>query len=398
MTVYSHSQLSTYENCPLKYKLCYLDGIKRETEGVESFLGSRVHEVLQKCYDDAKRCKVNSLPDLIALYDALWDKNWHEGVAITRKGFTAANYRESGRKMITDYYARHVPFDGDTTLGTEVLVRFSLDGEGRYQLRGYIDRLSRTPDGSHCINDYKTSAHLPTQDDADGDRQLALYQMGVLKMWPDITGVRLVWHYLNFDRALTSTRTPEKLAQLNGETMLLIDEIELAREFQPKESALCNWCEYPDLCPNRKHYYTVEAMPANKFLCEPGVVIVNEYARLKEKAREIDEETALVREALMNYCRNNSVTVVQGSGRQVRVKCDEKLKFPAKSDPGRSELEGVITCAGKWGEVSTLDAAALTKVVEERRWEQPLIDKVTGYSRLEETCSVYLSKVKDREG
>jgi hypothetical protein len=40
MPIYSHSQLSTYEGCPLKYKLRYRDKIKREQEGIEAFTGS----------------------------------------------------------------------------------------------------------------------------------------------------------------------------------------------------------------------------------------------------------------------------------------------------------------------------------------------------------------------
>ncbi|MGZ3558640.1 MAG: PD-(D/E)XK nuclease family protein, partial [Thermodesulfobacteriota bacterium] len=43
MPVYSHSQLSTYETCPQKYKLSYIDKIEVETEGIEAFMGSRVH-------------------------------------------------------------------------------------------------------------------------------------------------------------------------------------------------------------------------------------------------------------------------------------------------------------------------------------------------------------------
>ena len=40
MPIYSHSQLSMYEECPLKYKLCYRDRIKRDVEGIEGFLGN----------------------------------------------------------------------------------------------------------------------------------------------------------------------------------------------------------------------------------------------------------------------------------------------------------------------------------------------------------------------
>ena len=138
-------------------------------------------------------------------------------------------------------------------------------------------------------------------------------------------------------------------------------------------------------------------MPVNEYLKEPGVIIVNKYAELKEKAREIDEETALVKEALVNYCRENEVAVVRGSDRQAKVRLDEKLKFPGKNDPGRDELEAVIAGAGKWGEVSALDTTARVKVVEKGRWEQPLLDEVSSFARLEETCSVYLSKLKEAD-
>ncbi len=63
MPIYSNSQLSTYEQCPLKYKLRYRDRVKRDIESVEGFLGTMVHETLKKCYDDARLTRVNSLPD-----------------------------------------------------------------------------------------------------------------------------------------------------------------------------------------------------------------------------------------------------------------------------------------------------------------------------------------------
>ena len=38
MPIYSHSQLSMYEEYPLKYRLRYRDKIKRDIVGVEGFL------------------------------------------------------------------------------------------------------------------------------------------------------------------------------------------------------------------------------------------------------------------------------------------------------------------------------------------------------------------------
>jgi len=397
MTVYSHSQLSMYEECPLKYKLCYRDGIKRDTESVEGFLGNMVHDSLKKCYDDVRLTKLNTLDELISYYDNIWQKNWHDLIVITKQDVTPEHYRALDRKMIETYYQRYSPFDSDTTVQTEMRLNFALDEDGKYKLTGYVDRLSCASDGTYRIHDYKTSAYLPSQEQADSDRQLGLYYIGVQKRWPDIKNIKLIWHYLAFDRELVSLRSDETIAQLVTDTTKLIDEIESAQDFPPKESGYCEWCEYPDLCPMRKHFYTVEALPANEYLNEPGVILVNKYAELREQARAIGEEMDKVKEALTEYARRESVTLIKRSGNKVRVKFDEKLKFPSKNEDERQELDEVIIQAGKWPEVSQLDTTALTRIVEEGLWDKELIDQVMKYGRIEETSVVYMSKLREEE-
>ena len=51
MKTYSHSRLSTFEQCPLKFKFQYIDKIEKAEESVEAFMGKRVHEVLEKLYE-----------------------------------------------------------------------------------------------------------------------------------------------------------------------------------------------------------------------------------------------------------------------------------------------------------------------------------------------------------
>lgn len=397
MATYSHSQLSTYEECPLKYKLCYRDGIKRDTEGIEAFVGNMVHETLKKCYNDAKFSRLPSLDELLAYYDDLWQKRWHDSVVIVKKDLGREHYQTVGKKMLSSYYRRHAPFDEDITIGTEMMIKFNLDDGGRYQIKGFIDRLSKNSDGTLHINDYKTSSYLPAQEDIDNDRQLALYQMGVQKKWPNAKKIKLVWHYLAFDHELVSQRSDDALAELRTRTIHLIDDIESAEEFPPKESALCDWCEYPDLCPMRKHYYTVENLPTNEFLNEPGVALVNRYAELKKKAEETEGEIARIKEALIDYARREGATVLKGSYYKVRVKFDEKLKFPGKNEAGREELDRVIKGAGKWPQVSQLDTTALARAVEGRLWDKELTSEVMKYCRIEEASSVYLSKLVGEE-
>jgi putative RecB family exonuclease len=397
MPVYSHSRLSTYENCPLQFKYTYIDKIKRYTEGIEAFLGTTMHETIKKCYEDIRRTKLDTLDELLVYYDALWQKNWHDDIIITRKDLTREHYHNLGVKMLETYYHRYKPFDTDITISNELPLHFSLDGENKYRFTGFVDRLTRTPDGTYWIHDYKTSAHLPSQEEADKDRQLALYQIGIKKRWNYVKNVRLIWHYLAFDQELVSTRSEESIAHLVTDTTRLIDEIEADKEFLPKESALCDWCEYPDLCPLRKHFYTVDNLPPNKYLTEPGIVLVNRYAELKEKSDENKAEIEKVKEALIEYSHREGVSLIRGNTHKVRVKFDKKLKFPGKSEPERGELEAGIVEAGKWSEVSQLDTTALTRVIDEGLWDKELIETLLKFGKLEETSSIYLSKLKDKE-
>jgi len=51
MLLYSHSRLSSFEQCPQKFKLKYIDKAEVEVEEtIERFLGSRVHDALEKRY------------------------------------------------------------------------------------------------------------------------------------------------------------------------------------------------------------------------------------------------------------------------------------------------------------------------------------------------------------
>ena len=131
MTPYSHSRLSTFEQCPLKYRFQYIEKPEVEAfDGIEAFLGSRVHESLEQLYKDAQMGRILTPEELLQDYSDRWDKEWHDGVQVSNPRYTKAHYRKVGERCLTDYHRRHHPFDADRTLGTEVEVSFSLDGKG----------------------------------------------------------------------------------------------------------------------------------------------------------------------------------------------------------------------------------------------------------------------------
>ncbi|MBT3362108.1 MAG: PD-(D/E)XK nuclease family protein [Chloroflexi bacterium] len=395
MPVYSHSQLGTYEQCPLKYKLNYRDKIKRDTKGVEAYLGTIVHDTLQKCYDDAKQAKTDTLEDLFDFYSQHWQKNWNDSILIVRKEYTADDYFNRGKQMLTGYYNRYAPFDSDITIETEMFTTFEV-GESKHKLRGFIDRLSRKGD-IYQIHDYKTSSHLPSQAEADADRQLAMYQIGIRQKWPHIKNVELIWHYLAFDEDLISVRSEDSISNLRSDLVELIEQVENAVDFPPKESALCNWCEYPDLCPLRKHFHMVEPLPPEQFLSETGVSLVNKYAGLKEKESEIKREIEEIKESILSYVKQEGVEVVKGSDRKIKVKFNHKLKLPGKNDPGRADLDKIIQENGMWNEVSQLDISSLSKALQGRALDETLKNRIIELGTTEESSTIYLSKLKEQE-
>ncbi|HEY8493847.1 MAG TPA: PD-(D/E)XK nuclease family protein [Myxococcota bacterium] len=249
-TVYSHSRLASFENCPRQFHYRYVERRQVDTEGIEAFLGKRVHEVLERLNHFVARGLVPSLAKVLERFRAEWDRHFDPArVRIVRAENPPEVYRENGERCLANHYRRHYPFDRDETLGIEAHLAFPLDPEGRYRIQGFVDRLARAPDGAIEIHDYKTGRWVPAQERLDADRQLALYQIGVQARHGPDTPVRLVWHYLLRDQVRVSTRTSEQLEALREETVALIDRIEAERDFDPRPGALCTWCEHNDVCP-----------------------------------------------------------------------------------------------------------------------------------------------------
>ncbi len=399
MTIYSHSRLSCFEQCPHKYKLKYIDKVETETEEtIEAFLGSRVHETLEKLYRDLQYQKENSLDDLLNFLRDEWKKNWSDDIIIVKKEYTVENYLKMAEKYITDYYNRYHPFNQGRTLALEERILIDLDDSGDYRLQGYIDRLVGKGNGFYEIHDYKTSSRLPLNDYIKHDRQLALYMIGVKNSYPDVRDIRLIWHFLAFDKEIDSTRSNEELENLKRETIELIDKIEREENFEPTPSYLCEWCEFKSVCREWSHLYSLEGKTVNEYLNDPGVKLVNKYAELKRKRKqilmEIDRELEKLEEAIIRFVEKNNVNVVFGSNSKIRVTENNRFVFPSKNTEKRRRLEQLLREIGRWDEVAQLNTSALNKVLQENLWDDELIGMLKDYVSLEKSRRLYLSKFK----
>jgi putative RecB family exonuclease len=247
---FSHSSLSCFETCPKQYHFRYIEKIRVDFEGIEAFVGKQVHEILERLYLFVAEGKVPSLDRVLYRYRQNWEERFDaDRIRIVRSGTEPDFYRGNGVRCLENYYRRHYPFDAGETLGLEKQIRFQIDEEGKYRIRGVIDRLVRAQDGALEIHDFKTSARVPPQAALDSDRQLALYEIGVRQQLREEGEIRLVWHYVLSNQLRTSVRTPEQLADLRAATAAIIDRIRREREWTPRPGPLCNWCDYKAICP-----------------------------------------------------------------------------------------------------------------------------------------------------
>ena len=363
--VYSHSQLETYERCPYKYRLQYIERVRAGRQSIEAFMGTQVHAALEKLYRDLRMSRCPSVEDLGRYYLKSWEACYGDDVFVVRNEYGPEDYRDTGLRCIRDYYRRYHPFEGGVPVWLERKVSIPIrDAEGRLiSFTGILDRLDSLEGGRYEIHDYKTSATLPLQQDLERDRQLSLYQLAVEAAFPDAREVDLVWHYLVFDRELRLRRERSDLERVAAEAAGLVRGIEAAADFPPRESELCEWCEVQEHCPKRKHLFMVAKLPAQELGTDRGIQLVDQFAAWTARKREAERRLDELREEILEFSSYQGVDNLQGSSRVLRITRSRQPKLPSPGSAEREELERAVREAGAWEEASVLSARRLGSVL-----------------------------------
>jgi RecB family exonuclease len=255
MATYSYSKLESFKRCPYQYKLNYLDKIKTGIENIEAFLGSRFHELMEEIFSKGKE-KDYFLEELIGRFRALWKQKWHSQVRILDAGKTPEDYLAYGEQCVKNFYEAHLaPGTGfpAKTLGVEIRIEFPIDPQKKNKMIGYIDRIAETADGTVEIQDYKTSMALPEEEELSGNRQLAIYQIGLLSGWKkegrEPLPTRLVLYYVGHSKTFSFPgRSQDQIVELLEEVRSDIASLERETLFAAHVSSFCKWCSYQDMC------------------------------------------------------------------------------------------------------------------------------------------------------
>ena len=368
MTTYSHSRLGTFQQCKYKYKLQYIDKIKSDLESIEIFMGKRVHETLEKLYNDLKFQKLNTKEELLQFFEKIWDENWHEKIFIVKDEYNSQNYKEMGKKFISDYYDHYKPFNHRTVIAIETQDRMDLSDGNQYHVR--IDHLACDKEGNYYVCDYKTNNSLKAQEELDEDHQLAMYSIWVKQKYPDAKSVKLVWYFLAFDKEMVSERNDEQLNELKKQIEKLIKEVGLCDNFPTNVSSLCNYCQYKPICPAWKHKYEVEESK-KEFSEDDGGKLVDEFDKLQETKKEAEIKIEDIKKDLIEFAKQKEIDVIFGTDKKCSVKEYDKIIFP---DNKKEELLKLIKDKGLYEEFSSLNYFKLSPKVLKKEVDKDIIN------------------------
>lgn len=393
MTMYSYSKISCFDNCPLQFKFRYIDRKKPDFKNsIEAFLGSMVHDSLELLHTEKQMGKILTLDYVIDYFVSSWKDKWTVEIKVIKNNRRAEEYFDLGLRYIKDYYNRYHPFDGGKDIGLEEKILIQLNP--KHNIIGYIDRLTMIDNKNYEIHDYKTSASMPAQRHLDVDQQLAMYMIAILEKFPDADKVELVWHYLAFDKEMRSTRTKEQLENLKIEILEKIDIIESAKDYPPKESALCGWCVYQSHCPLKNCQKNLEQIPKKGFSDDDGAQLVDQYVRLKKEMEKIDNEMEKIRLEILQCADQRKINIVMGSDHLAKIDEIPRISFPPKNDVDRKKLETYLKLNGKWLSVSTLDTFALQKIIKESKWPLKIMKEIKSFLKEDKSTKVIISKIK----
>ncbi len=249
----SPSRAGDFMQCPLQYRLRTIDRLPQAPSPAAT-RGTVVHAVLERLFDlpAAERTPTAAA----ALLEPEWERLQAaepEVAGMFAGEDDLAAWLVSARGLLDAYFTLEDPRRLEPARREE-LVEHVLPGGLR--LRGIVDRLDVAPDGAVRVVDYKTGR---APGEAFEGKVLFQMKFYALVLWRTTGRVPALLQLMYLGGS--SSQGPEVLRYSPDERDLVATERKLLalweaieratqrRDFPPRVSRLCDWCDHKALCP-----------------------------------------------------------------------------------------------------------------------------------------------------
>jgi putative RecB family exonuclease len=239
----SPSRAGDFMTCPLLFRYRTIDRLPQEPSSA-AVRGTLVHAVLERLFDlPAAERTPDAAATLLAPEWARLQEAEPDVAGLFTDEAEVAVWLTSARQLLEGYFSLEDPRRLDPA-EREAYVEVVLPGGLR--LRGIVDRLDVAPSGDVRVVDYKTG-----RSPGEAFEGKALFQMKfyALVLWRTrgVVPRRLQLMYLGDREVLAYSPDESDLLATERKLLALWEAIERAvqaRDFRPRPSKLCDWCDH----------------------------------------------------------------------------------------------------------------------------------------------------------
>lgn len=317
---FSFSKLDTYIQCPRRYKLKYVDGNYATVKSLPLEMGTLIHYINENIADliingkpidydywkkqifelDKPNTSTTRMSNAVRGVNLLEEEYLRQFVTESEKsGLTYSDKIDTYIENIKDLEKMHK--EGEwKILDTEV--EFSFIHKGKYNFRGFIDRVDiHKETGDIRVIDYKTKDRPFEHRDLTTPMQMVIYAIACVEKYGKLP-VEFIYD-LVFLNLKQHGGTKGFLRRGERKLNSTLQEIE-SGDFKPKPTPLCHWCEFsatnPDapaetkgLCP----FYSLwtrdnPTFQVNKVYSEMEEKIAEQLNKKSEAPKKLEEVKA----------------------------------------------------------------------------------------------------------
>jgi len=220
---YSFSKISSFQHCPMKFKLNYIDKIRIPTENIALEKGKFLHHIIENVIMDFRPPEFK--------FELATEEQQRDFVIKLKDFMRSDCYKE--------YYAlEHKETERGFSIDFDGVNIKAGDYNNHSLIRGFIDFISKNGN-KLLIVDWKSGKY---KEDIN-QLQVAIYALwGFLTFDVDI--IECEFCFIEHSKKVTVKFERNDINKLIKDIFSEIMYIEKAQSFKKKPSALCDWCDY----------------------------------------------------------------------------------------------------------------------------------------------------------
>ncbi len=348
----SHSALDSFRTCPRKFKFEKIEKVKvYQPTPAHLLVGTAVHAQVRKAYDWAANGKLYPLPEMLAGYDKVFEGPNRDKVVPGHEYSTVEEDIARGRDMLEKFYSQYQPFSEGKHLFAEKSFSFHLP-DCSPEMTARVDRVWKRDDGVYEIADFKTGKMAGPKDPVFRN-QMGFYQLAVAESFPDWT-IEVAEYFLRYGEVVRYAMRPDELDELAEQFRAEVHDIARAERtdsWPTKEGGHCNWCDFFQLCPAKRHQKVMEESDDEEAPqgFREAAVLADKYLNRNVEYKRLKTELDALKEDLTTVARELKVSKFQGTTGHVSVTIKPMEKLPSKSNDPQKYVE-LVSLVRSWDE------------------------------------------------